>query len=211
MLTVTEVSREGDGRSHCRQISKGPARSPITQRLTCVTIGHGMLSEEAVGGAIAARSDFESFYEAHERRLFGTLCLVTGDRSEAEELMQEAFLKMWERWDRLEDVEDLSAYLYRTAFNLFRSRLRRTMRAARRAIRPEHPVDAFELIDQREDLVAALRTLSPRQRAAVVLLDLLDLPSEEAGQILGVKAVSVRTLASQARQALRGLMGEADG
>ncbi len=176
-----------------------------------MTIGHGMLSEEAVGGAIATRSDFESFYEAHERRLFGTLCLVTGDRSEAEELMQEAFLKMWERWDRLGDIEDLSAYLYRTAFNLFRSRLRRTMRAARRAIRPEHSVDAFERIDDREDLLAALRTLSPRQRAAVVLLDLLDLPSKEAGQVLGVKAVTVRTLASQARHALRGVMGEPDG
>lgn len=172
-----------------------------------MTIGPASVSERPVGGQLLGGQEFDSFFEAHERRLFGTLCLVTGDRSEAEEVTQEAFLRMLERWDHLSHVQDRGAYLYRTAFNIYRSRFRRALRAARRLTAGDHPVDAFDQIDEREDLLAALRTLTPRQRAAVVLLDVIDLPSEEAGRLLGVKAVTVRRLASQARSALRGKIG----
>ena len=41
---------------------------------------------------------FDEFFEDHRNRLFGVMCLVTGNRSEAEEITQEAFLKVWERW-----------------------------------------------------------------------------------------------------------------
>ena len=44
---------------------------------------------------------FEAFFEAHRRRLYGALTLVTGNRFEAEEIMQDAFLRVWERWDRV--------------------------------------------------------------------------------------------------------------
>ena len=56
-----------------------------------------------------------------------------------------------------------------------------------------------------------LKPLPSRQRAAVVLMDLLDLPSEEAARILGVKAVTVRVLAARARATLRKDLGEDDG
>lgn len=171
----------------------------------------GDVSEEAIGGLTLGAQEFESFFRANERRLYGTLCVVTSDPTEAEELMQEAFLRVWERWDRVRAMNDPAAYLYRTAFNLFRSQLRRFLRAARRAVRPAPPSDAFDQIDEQVDLLAALRGLTPRQRAAVALLDLMDLPSEEAGEILGVKAVTVRTLASQARQALRVKVEERNG
>ncbi len=116
--------------------------------------------------------------------------------------MQEAFLRMWERWDNTRTLEDPAAYLYKTAFNLYRSRLRRAARAARQLVQADRGKDAFEKIEEREDLRAAMRSLTPRQRAAVVLVDLMDLPSQEAARILGVKPVTVRVLASQARRAL---------
>lgn len=162
-------------------------------------------------GADLEAQEFESFFRQHERALFGTLCLVSGDPREAEELMQEAFLKVWEARQRGRRIDDPAAYLYRTAFNLFRSRLRRLMRAARHTVIRNSPADAFAEIDERVDLLEALRALTPRQRAAVVLVDLLDVPSEEAGAILGVKAVTVRTLAFQARHALRARVEERDG
>lgn len=84
----------------------------------------GRPSEDAVS--------FERFFQEHHPQLFGTLCLVTGNPQEAEDLMQEAFLKLWERWDRVASLEDAPGYLYRTAFNLFRSRARRLGRAVRR-------------------------------------------------------------------------------
>jgi RNA polymerase sigma-70 factor, ECF subfamily len=147
--------------------------------------------------------DFEELFEATHRRLFGTLCLVTGDRSEAEEIVQDAYLRVWERWDRVRRADDPAAYLFRTAFNLFRNRIRRATRAARRAVGAAPPVDAFAQIDEREDLLAALRRLTARQRAAIVLTDLMDHTSEEAARLLGVRASTVRALATQARAAMR--------
>ncbi len=48
------------------------------------------------------------------------LYFVTGDRHDAEELMQDAFLKLWERWDRIETIDDPTGYLFRVALNGFR-------------------------------------------------------------------------------------------
>ena len=55
--------------------------------------------------------DFRAFFEDEHRRLFKTLYFVTGDRSDAADLMQDAFLKLWERWDRIERIDDPVAYL----------------------------------------------------------------------------------------------------
>src|SRR5688572_23341004 len=94
----------------------------------------GTPSGDVVGYARSEVHGFEAFFESEQRRLFGTLCLVTGNRSEAEELMQEAFLRVWERWDSVSSLNDPPGYLYRTAFNLLRNRLRRAARAARRIV-----------------------------------------------------------------------------
>ena len=160
--------------------------------------------------AVERAGGFEAFFEAHHARLFGTLCLVTGDRAEAEDVMQEAFLKLWERWDRVQAHPDPGGYLYLTAFNLFRSRLRRIARAVRHVVVRPASEDPLAEVDARESLVAGLRALTPRQRAAIVLLDLLDFSSEEAGRALGVRPVTVRVLASQGRAALRDTIGRDD-
>jgi DNA-directed RNA polymerase specialized sigma24 family protein len=69
---------------------------------------------EVAAGTIS----FEEFFEEHHRRLFSALCAATANRHEAEEVMQEAFLKLWERWDRVSGLEDPVGYLYRTAMNV---------------------------------------------------------------------------------------------
>lgn len=98
---------------------------------------------EAIGGLTLGAEEFETFFRTNERRLYGTLCIVTGDSREAEELTQEAFLRVWERWDLVRIVDDPTAYLYRTAFNLFRSQLRRLYRAARLRIRSVPAADVY--------------------------------------------------------------------
>jgi RNA polymerase sigma factor (sigma-70 family) len=150
-----------------------------------------------------ARRDFRSFFEDEHRRLFKTLYFVTGDRQEAADLMQEAFLKLWERWDRIEHVEDPVAYLFRTALNGNRSRLRAARRAASKRLPLGLVRDEFEDAELREDVRQLLAALAPRQRAALLLLDLYDYGSEEAGRILGVRPSTVRALASQGRAVLR--------
>ena len=79
---------------------------------------------------------FEEFFETEHRGLYGALRLLCRDGHEAEELMQDAFLKLLERWDRIRELDDPAGYLYRTALNLFRSRRRRLRMALRRTARP---------------------------------------------------------------------------
>jgi len=155
------------------------------------------------GGAAAT---FGDFFEAHKGELYATLCLVTRDRHEAEDLTQDAFVRVFERWDRVGAMADPRAYLYRTAMNAMRSRYRRAKVAARRAVGADAPDDAFAEIDARDATVRALATLSPRQRAAVVLTDLLGYPSEEAARILGIRAATLRVHASRGRAALKETM-----
>jgi len=96
-----------------------------------------------------------------------------------------------------------TGYLYRTAMNRFRSRLRAANAAARRVLRADPWPDLFEAVDDRDVVARALARLSERQRAALVLIDLLDFDSEGAARILGIKGATVRALASQGRAALR--------
>ncbi len=135
---------------------------------------------------------------------------MTGNRGDAAELMQDAFLKLYERWDRIDQIDNPAGYLYRTAMNGLRSRRRRAAVAVRKAVHQLPPDDGIAAVEEREAVVRALAPLSPRQRAAIVLTDLLGFTSEEAGEALGIKAVSVRVLAGRAREALRKEMGSHD-
>jgi len=153
---------------------------------------------------------FETFYEAERDGLFGALVLITGNRHEAEEITQEAFVALWERWDRVSAMDDPTGYLYRTAMNSFRKRLRRTAMALRRIVGITSEQDAFAAADARQVVAAALAGLSRRQRAALVLTELLGFSSEEAGRVLGIKPVTVRVLASQGRAAMKKSVGWSD-
>jgi RNA polymerase sigma factor (sigma-70 family) len=160
---------------------------------------------EGAGMAEEQRT-FEEFFRGEYTRLFRALCLVTGSRHEAEEVMQDSFLKVWERWERVALMEDPKGFLYRVAMNEFRSRYRSTARALKRKVSPTRSDDAFATVEDRDVVIRALRTLIPQQRAAVVLTSLLDYSSEEAGRLLGMKAATVRALTTRARASIRQTM-----
>src|SRR6266496_1943287 len=80
-------------------------------------------------------NDFAEFFEAERAGLYAALCIVTRNRHEAEEIAQDAFVALWERWDRVGALSDPTGYLYRTAMNAFRSRYRRAVLALRRTLR----------------------------------------------------------------------------
>ena len=110
--------------------------------------------------------------------------------------MQESFLKVWERWERVSAMEDPTGFLFRTAMNGFRSRYRSTARALKHAVTFSSADDAFAVVEDRDVVIRALRTLIPQQRAAVVLTGLVGYSSEEAGDMLGMKASTVRALSN---------------
>jgi RNA polymerase sigma-70 factor (ECF subfamily) len=156
--------------------------------------------DAAVGSDAAA---FEDFFRGQTQSLYAHLCLITGNRAEAEELAQDAFLKVWERWDRVADMEEPIGYLYRTAMNLFRKRYRRAVLALRKTVSEELRKDEFSTVEDRSIVARALVELTPRQRAALVLTELIGFSSEEAGNMLGVSAGTVRALASRGRAAMK--------
>jgi RNA polymerase sigma-70 factor (ECF subfamily) len=145
---------------------------------------------------------FEEFFEAERVRLFKALFTITGSRQEAEDISQEAFLRLWEKWDRVSAMEEPAGYLHRTAMNVLRDRRRRVVLGMRRAIRLSPSPDGYEAVEARSVAATALGSLTPRQRAAVVLTE-PRVSTEEAGALLGIKGSTVRALLFQARSALR--------
>jgi RNA polymerase sigma-70 factor (ECF subfamily) len=157
-----------------------------------------------------APRDFRTFFEDEHRGLLKALHFVTGDRAEAADLTQEAFLKLWERWDRIDTIRDPRAYLFRIAFNGSKMRARSAARAAARVLPIAFVRDAYDDVEIREDVRAMLRTITPRQRTALVLLDLYGYGSDDAARIMGVRPSTVRALATQGRTALRAAGGPTD-
>lgn len=152
---------------------------------------------------VEAGARFDVFYEEERERLFKALYFVTGNRHDAEELTQDAFLKLWERWGEIDRIEDPTAYLFRVALNAFRLRRRRAAMAVRKLIPNAEPPDAYLEAEMRADVRHLLLGLTPRQRAALLLVDLLGYSSEQAARILHVRSSTVRSLATQGRRALR--------
>jgi RNA polymerase sigma factor (sigma-70 family) len=91
--------------------------------------------------------------------------------------------------------------------NGFRSRTRRAAVALRRVTRSLPPDDAIARVEERELIVRALGTLTPRQRAAVVLIDILDYAAKDAAELLGITPSTIRVLLSRGRAQLRTAMG----
>ena len=153
---------------------------------------------------------FEAFFHEEYGRCLRALYLVTGNPHEAEELAQDSFIAVWERWDRVSQMENPTGYLYRAALNKHRSGLRRATRAARRTLGMREGSDLFAASDERDSVARALARLTPRQRETIVLVELLGYPAEEAGLFLGIERVTVRVHASNARAAMKNLLEETD-
>jgi RNA polymerase sigma factor (sigma-70 family) len=149
------------------------------------------------------RESFEAFFAKEADRLYGALVMITGDSQEAEELAQDAFLAVWQRWDYVRSLESPTGYLYRTAMNGFRKWRRRS--ALRWRLREHRPpeVDRIEQAETRYLVRRALASLTPRQRAALVLTELLGYNSEDAARLMATRAGTVRVLASQGRATMR--------
>ena len=144
----------------------------------------------------------ELFLDVHDR-LYRALYFITGSSADAEELMQDAFLKLWERWDRLDSIEDPVAYLFRAALNGVRMRARRARVAARMVVPAAASRDPFDDVQVREDVRRMLRHITPRQRTAIVLTEIFGYSSEQAARIMRIQPTTVRVLASQGRAALK--------
>lgn len=165
------------------------------------------LTEVAVETASPGEG-FEEFVAAEGRRLVRACLLLTGEVAEAEDLAQEALARVLERWPEVSRMDSPAGYLYRTAMNLNRKRLRRLAVAARRMALDREDRDDMAIAEDRLDVLRAVSALPHRQREALVLIEWLGYTAAEAGSVLGIEAVSVRARLHRARAALRTALGE---
>jgi RNA polymerase sigma-70 factor, ECF subfamily len=145
---------------------------------------------------------FEEFYTATVGRLLGQLFPVTGDLHEAEEVVQEAYARASVHWARLRDYDVPEAWVRRVAMNLAADRGRRLQRQARALLRAGPPPTVPPASTEALALAEALRALPVRQRQAIVLHHLVDLPVEEVAATLDARTGTVKSWLARGRRAL---------
>jgi RNA polymerase sigma factor (sigma-70 family) len=153
--------------------------------------------------------DFEDFYRAEFSRLVGSMFLLVPDIDEAQELAQEAMVRVYERWDKVSLMKSPGGYLYRVATNLNRRRIRSMAVRTRGLLALGAVLHDEEMDPARRDLSDAIWSLSLRLREAFMLVDWLGMSSDEASRILRITPASVRSRVHRARLQLRArLIGE---
>ncbi|MGH2673303.1 MAG: RNA polymerase sigma factor [Actinomycetota bacterium] len=151
------------------------------------------------------------FLHTRYPRLVAAVALVCGSRPAAEDAVQEALLRAWERSEKGEEIESLGAWVTTVSLNVARSGLRRLMaerRARSRLAATALPGEAPS--SDRVDVERALAALPRRQREAVVLRYYLQMDTREVAEVLGVGEGTVKSTLSRARTALATALGETD-
>jgi DNA-directed RNA polymerase specialized sigma24 family protein len=134
--------------------------------------------------------DLARLYMQHAPAGLRLAYLLTGDHRLAEDLVQDAFVRVIGRFGQLRDEMGFDAYLRRTVVNLSCGRPSRARGDPERA-------------EERDELWRRLDSVAPRQRAALVLRYYEDLSDEQAAQVLGCSTRALRSLTSRGLQALR--------
>ena len=179
-------------------------------------VGEGVVSlVRPFGGGSSARADADlavsALFATEARSLLGMLTAYTGDRALAEDLVQEAFLRLHRAWTRLDDPTSSAAYLRSIAFNLARSQFRRLRlvrtRTAERDEVAGSAEDGVVLSEDRREVAAALRLLPDRQRTCVILRFWAGLTDSEIASTMGISRNSVNTHLRRGLRSLESTLG----
>jgi RNA polymerase sigma-70 factor (ECF subfamily) len=165
----------------------------------------------------AQHDDFAEFYEASYGRMVALVAALVGDRSQAEDIAQEAFSRALTRWKRVARYDLPEAWVRKVALRLTIDATRRTRRArvasallaagqrglAQHGHDPDDPLQATALS------VALMRLPLP-QRQVLVLYYLADLPVDDIARDCGISVGTVRTRLAAARHRMQRELAECD-
>ena len=153
----------------------------------------------------ARTSSMEELYRANAQRAGRLAYFLVGDKELAQDLVQEAFLKVFARWGNLRDPHSFAAYLNRTIVNLA-NKAHRRRGVERRYLEKQPKVEAvapqrdYETADE---LWRKLQSLPQRQRTAIVLRYYADLTEHQAAEAMGVSETAIASLVQRALGTLR--------
>jgi RNA polymerase sigma-70 factor (sigma-E family) len=163
-------------------------------------------TDRPLHGSGASASRIADLYASTGAASVRLAYLLTGDRALAEDIAQDAFVRVVGRLGHLRDPGAFDAYVRRAIVNLAKNHYRRRA-IERRFLSTSHapedvPGHERQLVD-RHAIVGALGRLSPRQRAAIVLRYYEDLSEDAIAQIIRCRPATVRSLIARGMQALR--------
>lgn len=154
-----------------------------------------------------SRGRAAGLYQQHAADAVQLAYLLTGNKHLAEDLAQDAFVRLFGRFQELRNPEAFGAYLRRTIVNLSRDHFRRLQRerslSRRQRSSDGEEDDRLSRVDAHDELFQALQTLPPRQRAAVVLRFCESLSEHETAEILETSVGAVNSLVSRGLTTLR--------
>jgi RNA polymerase sigma-70 factor (ECF subfamily) len=159
---------------------------------------------------LAVDHRFEALYLASYSRVVRQVYAVTGDLHDAEDLVQEAFVRAASRWTRVGDLEAPEAWVRRVAFNLALDVRRRARRRVAALARWRVPAETAGPSEDRVLVDAALRALPPRQRQVVVLHHLVGLGVDEIARDLAVPTGTVKSRLRRGRALMLARLGPLD-
>jgi RNA polymerase sigma-70 factor (ECF subfamily) len=154
-------------------------------------------------------TDFDGFYLATRDRLLHVLYAMTGDLAEAQDVVQEAYARAWQRWASVSRYDEPTAWVRTVAWRLAISRRRKARNRLGAALRL-HAISApvREPSPDTAAIVAALRTLPEAQRRALALHYLCDLSVDDVAAETGVSAGPVKSRLSRGRAALASVLSD---
>ena len=155
--------------------------------------------------------EFDAFVAGAGSRLLRTAYLLTGDQRAAEDLLQDALLRVWSRWSRVRAAEHPLAYARRVLVTTSVSRWRasRTRTAGERLMAEPPETSTHDAEPDRDDeLWLAVLSLPPRQRAVMVLAYYEDLTDADTADVLGCTIGTVKSQRAKALRSLRVLLAE---
>ena len=148
------------------------------------------------------REEFTSFYASSFPRLVGQLYAMTGDRAEAQDAVQEAFVRAWVHRGQIDTERGAEAWVRVTAWRIAVSRWRRAQKGLRLMMLAARPDRAAGPGPDRVAFVAALRQVPAEQRRALVLYHLADLTVEQIAAETGVRPGTVTARLARGRAAV---------
>lgn len=160
----------------------------------------------AVSAEVQADAFVSDLYQAHALALTRVAKLLLGDQPSAEDVVQDAFLSLYQALPRLKDHDRILPYLRAAVINRSRSVLRARRRAVLRKVQHEPPMSSAEsaamVSEDRRVVLAAVVRLPRRAREVLVLRYYLDLADQEIAAALGVSRGTVSSTASRALAAI---------
>jgi len=148
-----------------------------------------------------------AIYTTHYRSLVRLAVLLVRDVATAEEVVQDSFIAMHAAWRRLRDTEKALSYLRQSVVNRSRSVLRHRVVVDKNAPKPAPDMPSAEQgaisLLERSAVIAALRTLPPRQREALVLKYYADLSEAQIAASMGISRGAVKSHTARGVAALR--------